>query len=299
MKIRNLRYYIRESFLSIIRNQLMSVASIITVSCCIFVLTFSYIFVVNVDHILSGVEDGLIISVFILDEVPDARLNEIEARILSIDHVVYVEFISSEGAMANFFDNPGLFNELNRDDVRILPRSFDVSVDNIIYQDQVRRILERYVGTDFEQVRNAPEAVDALISINNAIRMASIFAIIFLSSVSVIIIINTIKLTVSSRQNEINIMQYVGATAWFIRWPFIIEGMIIGFLGALFPVIIGFISYGEIIRRLDLAFPAIIDWFDFLSTQEVFVILIPFALSLGVLIGSVGSVTSVRRHLHV
>jgi len=259
--------------------------------------------VANVDHVLSGVEDDLMISVFVLDEVPDGRLREIEARILSIDHVIYVDFISSEEAMASFgarySDNPDFFAGLDIYGIRILPRTFNIGVDNIIYQDQVRRVLERYVGTDFEQVRNAQETVDTLISINNAIRIASIIIILFLSSVSIIIIINTIKLTVSSRQSEINIMQYVGATAWFIRWPFIIEGMIIGFLGALVPVLITFASYGEIIRRVDYAFPARSELFEFLSTHEVFVILIPFALFLGVLIGSVGSVTSVRRHLHV
>jgi len=281
----------------------MSVASMITVSCCIFVLTFSYIFVANVDHVLSGVEDDMMISVFVLDEVPDERLEELARRIMAVDHVVAIEFISSEEAMADFgarySDNPDFFEGLNIEGIRILPRTFNVSVDNIIYQDQVRRVLERYVGTDFEQVRNAQETVDTLISINNAIRIASIIIILFLSSVSIIIIINTIKLTVSSRQNEINIMQYVGATAWFIRWPFIIEGMIIGFLGAVLPLVISFLSYGEIIRRVDTAFPARSDLFEFLSTSEIFVILIPFALFLGVLIGSVGSVTSVRRHLHV
>jgi len=280
----------------------MSVASMITVSCCIFVLTFSYCIVANVDHMLSGVEDDMMISVFLLDSVSDDRIPEIRARIMAVEHVTEARFISSEEAMAAFgaryTDNPDFFAGLTEQGVRILPRTFNVSVGNIIYQDQVRQALERHVGTDFEPVRNAQETVDVLIAINHAIRIASIVAILFLSSVSIIIIINTIKLTVTSRQSEINIMQYVGATAWFIRWPFILEGMIVGFLGALFPVIIGFLSYGEIIRRLD-TIPALTGVLSFLSTGDVFGFLIPFALFLGVLIGSVGSVTSVRRHLHV
>jgi len=251
---------------------------------------------------LQGVEDEMMISVFLLDDVSDTRIPDIRARILAIEHVVDVYFISSEDAMAAFgaryTDNPDFFAGLTDTGIRILPRTFNVSVGNIIYQDQVRQALERHVGTDFEPVRSAQETVDVLIAINNAIRIASIVAILFLSSVSIIIIINTIKLTVTSRQSEINIMQYVGATAWFIRWPFIIEGMIIGFFGALFPALIGFISYGEVIRRLD-EVPAFTGLFTFLSTHDVFVVLIPFALFLGVLIGSVGSVTSVRRHLHV
>lgn len=302
MKLRNLRYYLKESVISIIRNRMMSVASMVTVSCCIFVLTFSYIFVANVDYMLSGVEDDMMISVFLLDEVDDERIPDIERRILAMDHVVAVRFISSEEAMEDFgalyANNPDFFVGLADLGIRILPRTFNVSVSNIIYQEQVRRALERYVGIDFEPVRNAQETVDVLITINNAIRIASIIAILFLSAVSIIIIMNTIKLTVTSRQSEINIMQYVGATAWFIRWPFIIEGMIIGFLGALFPAAIGFLSYGEIIRRID-DIAALSGVLTFLSTRDVFVVLVPFALFLGVLIGSVGSVTSVRKHLHV
>jgi len=303
MKFRNLRYYIKESFISIIRNRFMNIAAMITVACCIFVLIFSYIIVANVDHILSGVEDELTLSVFVLDEVPDDHLDYLGALITNIEHVTDVRFISSEEAMASFgarySDDPDFFAGLAVDGLRILPHTFEIRVDNIVHQDQVRQVLELFVGVYFEQVRYAQEAVEMLIGINNAIRIGSLIVILFLGGVSVIIIINTIKLTVTNRQSEINIMQYVGATAWFIRWPFIFEGMITGFLGSLLPLIIGFFSYGELIRRADEVLPALSGLFDFLTTGQVFVVLIPASLLLGVLIGVIGSATSVKRHLHV
>jgi len=304
MKIRNLKYYIKESFISIVRNRLMNIASMITVGCCIFVLIFSYSVVANVNHVLSSVEDEMLMSVFVLDEISDEYVaTSIQAMIIGMEHVVHVRFISSEEAMAAFgtryTDDPDFLAGLADGGIRILPRTFEIRVNDILHQDQVRRELEQYVGIYFEQVRYAQEAVEMLIVINNTIRIGSAVAILFLASVSIIIIMNTIKLTVTNRQSEINIMQYVGATAWFIRWPFIFEGMITGFFGALVPVIVGFFGYGELIRRADDVLPVANEIFDFLSTGEVFVILIPASLLLGVLIGAIGSVTSVRRHLHV
>ena len=305
MKLRNLRYYIKESFISIIRNRLMNIASMITVGCCIFVLIFSYCIVANVDHLLSSVEDEMMMSAFVLDEIPDGDeyMDAIQAMIMAIDHVVYARFISSEEAMAAFgtryTDDPYFLRDLAEGGIRILPRTFEIRVSDIHYQEQIKLELEQYVGIYFEQIRYAQEAVEMLISINNIIRIGSAIAIIFLAGVSIIIIMNTIKLTVTNRQSEINIMQYVGATAWFIRWPFIFEGMITGFFGALVPVAIGFFGYGELIRRVEEALPVANEIFDFLTTREIFVVLIPASLLLGVLIGAIGSVTSVRRHLHV
>jgi len=303
MKIRNLKYYIKEAFISIIRNRLMNIASMITVSCCIFVLMFSYGIVANIDHLLNSIEDELMLSVFVLDEVPDEDLDSIHARIMAIDYVTYARFISSEEAMAAFgtrySDDPDFLVGLTEGGIRILPRTYEISVDDINHQDIVRRELEQYIGIYFEQVRYAQEAVETLISINNVIRIGSIIAILFLGSVSIIIIMNTIKLTVTNRQSEINIMQYVGATAWFIRWPFILEGMITGFIGAIVPLVVGFFGYSEIIRRVNETLPVMDEIFEFLTTAQVFIVLIPGSLMLGTLIGAIGSITSVRRHLHV
>jgi len=275
----------------------------ITVSCCIFVLIFSYGIVANVDHLLGSIEEEIMLSVFVLDEVPDEHLDYIHARIMFVEHVTYARFISSEEAMANFgarySDDPYFLTGLTEGGIRILPRTYEISVSDIIYQDAVRRELEQFIGIYFEQVRYAQEAVEALISLNNGIRIGGAIIILFLGLVSIIIIMNSIKLTVTNRQSEINIMQYVGATAWFIRWPFILEGMITGLIGALIAASIGLFGYSEIIRRATDAMPIMEELFELLSTTEVFIVMFPASLMLGVLIGAIGSVTAVRRHLHV
>jgi cell division transport system permease protein len=289
---------------SIIRNRLMSVASIVTVACCIFILAFSYCIIVNIDYILENVEEDMTLSVYVHEDVADEQLKDIEQKIMAIEHVVGTTYISSEQAMeefgAEFTENEDFLAGLTEENSEeILPRSFDISVDDIVYQDQVRDELEKMVGTEFEEVRYNQEGIDVLIGINNIIRVVSVLIILFLSTVSVIIIMNTIKLTVTNRQNEINIMKYVGATDWFIRWPFIIEGVLIGFFGAVIPILVCMVSYGRVILFVEEKIPAITALFEFRTTQSVFVILAPFAIILGVAIGSIGSVTSIRKHLDV
>ncbi len=155
------------------------------------------------------------------------------------------------------------------------------------------------VGEELEKVKYDKESIDVIIGINNIIRIASIIIILFLGLVSVIIIMNTIKLTVNNRKIEINIMKYVGATDSFIRWPFIIEGMIIGLIGAAIPTALCWFSYGKAIDLINANIPALTSLVEFKSVYSVFAVLIPFSLVLGVIIGAIGSVTSIKRHLLV
>lgn len=114
-----------------------------------------------------------------------------------------------------------------------------------------------------------------------------------------VIIVNTIKISVFTRKTEINIMKYVGATDWFIRWPFIIEGVLIGLLGALIPMLIAWPAYAKSISMIYDFFPIIKNMVTFRESSEIFSILLPFALIFGILLGVIGSVTSIRKHLKV
>lgn len=285
----------------------MSVASIITVASCILILSFSYCIVSNLDYILKNIEEETNLTVYIADSFDEANLDALEEKLLKIEHIVGVDYTSSQEAMAWFVEKyesldsseNNFFAGLQETNERILPSSFDIQVDSIENQDSVKRELEKLVGEELEKVSYDKESVDFLIGLNNLLRISSIIIILLLSVVSVVIIINTIKLTVNNRKSEINIMKYVGATDSFIRWPFIIEGMLIGFLGALIPVGLCFVSYGNIIAMVNENIPLLTAFMEFKSTQSVFGFLFPFAILLGISIGSIGSITSIKRHLLV
>lgn len=154
-----------------------------------------------------------------------------------------------------------------------------------------------YIG--IEKIKHSQKQSDILLAINNTIRFVSIILLIILSTISVAIIVNTIKLTVYVRRTEINIMKYVGATDWFIRWPFVIEGIIIGLIGALIPITICILSYDKINSFIYERLPIIQSYIEFKSGFEIFLFIAPATLLLGVILGVIGSVNSIKKYLNV
>mgnify|MGYP001851954559 FL=1 len=154
-----------------------------------------------------------------------------------------------------------------------------------------------YIG--IEKIRHSQKESDILLAINNTVRIASIIIILILAVISVAIIVNTIKLTVYVRKTEINIMKYVGATDWFIRWPFVIEGIIIGIIGSLIPIVICTFGYSKIINLMYERMPFIKNYVEFKDTLSLFTAISPVTITLGVLLGVIGSVNSIKKHLNV
>ncbi len=153
-----------------------------------------------------------------------------------------------------------------------------------------------------EMIRIAYTDTNRLIVVNNVIRIGSIVIITGMAFLSIVIIMNTIKLTVNSRKREINIMKYVGATDGFIRWPFIIEGVLIGAIGAIIPTVVGWLSYTELLKLINDTVPFIKNIYSsglFKTADEIFFYLSPISIIFGILIGVIGSVSSIRKHLKV
>ncbi|MCD7854058.1 MAG: permease-like cell division protein FtsX [Clostridiales bacterium] len=156
-----------------------------------------------------------------------------------------------------------------------------------------------YEYKGIEKIRHATEEANLLVRINTAVRIFSIIIIVILCVISVSIIMNTIRLTVVIRKNEINIMKYVGATDWFIRWPFIIEGMLIGFIGSVIPTLLSILGYTECLKLVAEKIPVINNIAEFAGVVDVFVIVAPVTIVFGVLLGIIGSVSSMRKYLRV
>ncbi len=303
MKISSIKYFIKEAFSSIFKNGLMSFASILTVASCVFILIISSNIAANLNFTLNSFSDQIGLTAFINDSLSADEVQSLYEDLINTEHVSSVTFISSEQAYDDFAEsldgNTQILEGLPKE--TLLPRSFEIYLDDNAYLDQIIRKLEQDVGEDksYSSIRHASQEIEVLDSFTNAITIISIILIIGLGFIGTVIIMNTIKITVTARRNEITLMKYVGATDWFIRWPFIFEGLIIGLIGALIPVLISYITYNRVILQITEGLGFAGDMLQFHTAFEMFMITTPIAVLLGVAIGVLGSVTSIRKFLNV
>lgn len=299
MRPSSIKYFFREGFGSLIRNRLMSVASIATVAACVFIMSFSYCIVSNLQYILRQMEDDIGIAVFLDDDISNDRIVSIGEEIKNLEHVSSYEYISPDQALEDLkqeWDAGDILDGFDKE-TNPLSSSFQISLDGIEYQSQVLDELNKIEG--IRNIRHAQSETEILLKVNNAISVFGIAVIIILGIISVVIIMNTIKISVYSRKNEINIMKYVGATDWFIRWPFVIEGVLIGFIGSLIPVALSWPLYGRSISVIYKYLPVVQNIVQFRQSSDIFTILMPVAIMFGVILGVTGSITSMKKHLKV
>ena len=400
MKLRTWKYYISQGFRGVFKNGLMSAASIIIVSACVFTVILSLSIMVNVDYVLNQIESNVGVTVFLGNRPTDAQVKVLQKKIEEMPNVTKVTYISQQGALekAKKMWDTDTLDGLKEDNP--FPRSLDVQVSGISHQkDVIARItklqqefenqivngevetvaetttidpaqaakaavnnavkeagsqptttktalLDKLTGTvevqaegtsatpvteglptpatiqqennepvtvnnapkigdadyeyqGIESIRHAQQLTDTLMAIDAIFKIVSVVIIAILAIISIGIIMNTIKLTVFIRKNEIGIMKYVGATDWFIRWPFIVEGVIIGLIGAAIPSVISWLSYDRIVDYFNTHISVLNTLVSLKSGSEIFIVTIPVALLVGALLGAVGSITSVRKHLRV
>lgn len=299
MKPRTIKYYFREAFRSIIVNRLMSIASIFTVASCILIVSIFFIIGSHVSFFVRNLGDSLGIVAFVENDVTPWELHVLEGRIRELPHISNVRYVSSEEALYAWRDrlggDPAFLRGL--DDINPLRRSFEIEITDVEYQEQVTNQLSQLSNYGIGSILSDVELGRILSTLSDVVQVITIVLIIVLGIVAVVIISNTINITVNARRTEINIMKYVGATDWFIRWPFIIEGILIGLIGSAIPAFIVWAGHDGVIGAIsgiqDIAF------IEFMPRYSIFAQLLPFALGLGIIIGIVGSGLSVRKHLKV
>lgn len=295
MKIRTFEYFIREAFSSLRRNSLMSIASVSTVALSLLILGMFLVMVLNLNHIASTLETQVQISVYMEDGLSDREMREIGTRITKLPGVTEVMFTNKEEALAKFKERLGeqqsLLTALG--DTNPLPNSFEVKVDKPEYVKQVAQSISQLKG--IENAKYGQEVIEQLFMLTKAIRIFGLILIVFLALAALFIISNTIRITVFARRKEIGIMKYVGATDWFIRFPFMIEGMILGFSGALCAVLILSQTYSTITEKVyeSLAFLPLIPKSPFLTHISIVLLVV------GTAIGALGSTISLKRFMKV
>jgi len=299
MKPRTIKYYFREALRSLVKNRLMSIASIFTVASCIFIVSVFYILAGHFEFFVRQMEETVGIVVFIEDDLSAVDILHLEGLILNIPQVADARYVSREDALlemkewlgedADIMDAVGLDNPLRN--------SFHIELTDLAFEEDAYRALVAISSYGIANIRRPGDLGPTLVMLSNVVQVISFFLILLLGIISIVIIMNTIRITVNARRTEINIMKYVGATDWFIRWPFVIEGGLIGAIGGIIPYGIVWLGYGRVVDAVS-AIPELA-FVEFLEPRAVFVSLLPFALILGTIIGLVGSTTAVKRHLKV
>ena len=293
MKISTSEYIVRETLISLKRNSWMSFASIGTVAVSLFVLGMFLILVVNMNRMVASLESQVEISVYIKDEVSDSGIRALEERIAQMQGVESVKYIDREMAMTRFRNRLGdqqfLLDSLG--EANPLPNSFEVRV---IRPDMVRTAAEAIAEMPgVEAAKYGQDVVEHLFDITRLVRLFGLALMFVLALATLFIISNTIRLTVFARRKEIAIMKYVGATDWFIRWPFLLEGIVLGCLGGIVAAIVLRGVYRVIAAKIydTLAFFPLLPENPFLHYVTAAILIC------GMFVGALGSTISLKKFL--
>ncbi|WP_294372332.1 permease-like cell division protein FtsX [uncultured Clostridium sp.] len=296
MKINTITYYIKDAFISLKRNKTISIASIVTVLITFFVLGIFLLVASNINKGIESVQNKVEIKVFLKDDIKLIDQREIEIKLREIEGVKDVSYTSKEEEYTNFQETTnegeGLLKGYTFDN-NPFQAAFTVKLDAPEYASNVSEGIKDFEGVD--SIQDQQELVDKVVGIVKGIKVVGGILFAILVGVSIFLIMNTTKLTVYSRRREVGIMKFVGATDWFIRWPFVIEGMVIGLVGSILSCVALFFAYRGIFTWIasQLSFVSIVDPVYVISS-----LLWKFIIG-GIVVGGTASVIALRKFLVV
>ncbi len=296
MIFRNLKYFFAQGIKGLISNSLMTLASVGTVVASLVLFGVFLLVGMNLNYIGDQIKEQCEINVFLPREMERDEVRKIGSELSELEFVKEARLYTKEERLHNYKEGK---NAGKADMIEILDQdnplrdAYILSLKDVTQSEVVAAAAAKVEGV--EEVSNSQDLIEKIIFITNTIRHASIFLLIILVIISLFIISNTIKLGMFARRKEINIMKYVGATNWFIRWPFMIEGMIIGVVGSAVASMIIMFGYGSILP----AAQSFMDNILLLETSEITMTIVLGFIAIGVGIGMAGSAMSIRKHLHV
>ena len=295
MKLRTSEYFIREVLISLRRNNWMSFASVGTVAVSLFVLGVFMLLVLNMNRLASTLESQVQISVYFQEDIKDSVRDKVEEDILEMQGIESVKYVSKDEAMERLKERLGdqkyLLDAL--EDKNPLPDSIEVTVKMPEMVETAANAIVKMDGV--EEAKYGQDVVEHLFDITRLMRIFGLALMVLLAGATLFIISNTIRLTVFARRKEIAIMKYVGATDWFIRWPFLLEGMVLGFIGGIIAALALRSFYAAMAAKIysTLAFFPLMPQYPFMNYVSVAIIVS------GMVIGTIGSTISLKRFLKV
>lgn len=321
MRISTLGYVGKQGFKNIWRNKMFSLASVATMSACIFLFGLFFAIILNLQYMVKSAEEGVAITVFFEEGISDSQIDYIGEQLESREEVSSIKFVSAEEAWENFKedyfgDNAELAEGFKNDNPLASSASYEVfmkvteedhaDITSELREDQKslsetqKELVEFAEGLEgVRKVNRSDVVANTLSSVNKLVGYVSIVIIAILLAVSVFLINNTVTMGITVRKEEIAIMKYIGAKDFVVRSPFVLEGLIIGIVGALIPLTVLYFAYGRVVDYVMTKFSILNNIIEFLSVQTVYKTLLPVGLLMGVGIGFVGSYFTCRKHLKV
>ncbi len=298
MRISTLFYTLWQGIKNIFRNKLFSTASIATIGACLFLFGIFYSILANFRNIVKTAEEGVCVVVFFDEGISDKRIEEIGEIIQKRAEVSSVNFVSADQAWEEFKkEYLGDYSDGFTENPLANDSSYEIYLSDVSMQSALVTYLESLPG--IREVKRSELTALTLSNANKLIGYVSLGIIAILLAVSIFLISNTVTIGISVRREEISIMKYIGATDFFVRAPFVIEGILIGLIGASIPLGIIYFIYNRALGFITEQFSVLSSLLNFLTVDEIFKILVPVSLGIGVGIGFIGSFATVRKHLRV
>lgn len=316
MRISTLGYVGKQGVKNIGRNKMFSLASIATMSACIFMFGLFFSIILNFQYIVRTAEEGVAITVFFDEDATQEQIDQIGDELRARDDVSEVNYISADEAWETFQkeyfgDNPELAEGFKNDNPLADSDNYEVYMKTsedagsitsrgkslASTQEDLVKFAEGLTGV--REVNKSDVVANTLTSVNILVGSVSVAIIVILLGVSIFLISNTVTMGITVRKEEIAIMKYIGAKDFVVRSPFVIEGLIMGLFGAIIPLALLYVLYDKAVGYILEKFSILRNIIDFLPVGDVYTYLLPIGLILGVGIGFIGSFFTVRRHLKV
>lgn len=302
MRISTIGYCFRQGLKNIKRNKMFSIASIATMAACIFLFGIFFSIIVNFRYIVHKAEEGVAVTVFFDEDLSQSKKDNIKTELEKEDGVLKINYVSAEDAWESyqedyFGDMKELADGFKTDNPLANSDHYEVYMADVNKQKSVVKAAEQIEGV--RKVNKSDVVANTLSSINKLVGYVSIVIIAILLAVSIFLISNTVTMGITVRREEIAIMKYIGAKNGFVRAPFVIEGITIGTIGAIIPLVILYFAYDKVVQYIMTRFSLLNNIIDFLPVTTVYKTLLPVGLLLGIGIGFLGSFFTIRKHLRV
>lgn len=302
MRISTFGYSMKQGVKNIGRNKMFSMASIATMSACIFLFGLFYSIVMNFNYIVDKAEQGVAITVFFNEDATQEQKDKIGEELKKEDGVLEVNYIRAEEAWNKFQDD--YFGDskeaaegFKNDNPLANSDNYEVYMSDVSKQKQVVSYAEKLDGV--RKVNKSDTVAKTLTSVNKLVSIISAAIILILLAVSIFLISNTVTMGITVRREEIAIMKYIGAKDGFVRAPFVFEGLLIGVIGAIIPLVMLYFMYDKAVSYVMTRYSLLNNIVDFLPVMRVYRTLLPVGIALGVGIGFLGSTFTIRKHLKV
>ena len=298
MRINSFFYTIGQGFKNLGRNKWYTLASIATITACLFLFGLFYSIITNFQNVVKTAEQGVSVTVFFNEGTSEEEILVVKSDLEKRSEVREITYVSADEAWEGFKEEYlGEYADGFTENPLADSANLQIYLNDVSMQEALVTYIESI--SVVREVNRSEVTATTLSGLNLLIAYVSAGIIMILLLVSVFLISNTVTMGISVRKDEINIMKYIGATDFFVRAPFVVEGILIGLIGSIIPLVIIYFVYTHVITYVASRFTMLSSLLNFLPVETIYNRLIPISLLLGIGIGFLGSFITVRKHLHV